>query len=195
VKTVEHAGATLEYVEVTLADVEVANRLAAAVLGRSLDELPPQTRRLLHQVEAWVARQPKQNAFRFTRRQLREEVGMGNSQLAVHLQRLVDFEYLVAARGAHGGLVYELRYDGGGKDGAVFLPGLVDVAALRAAQLPGPASQFPGAVRPPSGPLPAPAVGETVCGFHSLAADGTATAGNALTRRNGAASYAHPDAR
>jgi hypothetical protein len=46
VRTVQHLGQTVEYVEATLDDVAVANRLAAAVLGRSLDDLPPQTRRV-----------------------------------------------------------------------------------------------------------------------------------------------------
>jgi DNA primase len=41
------AGASLEYIEVTLEDIALANELAPEVLGRSLDELPPQTRRLL----------------------------------------------------------------------------------------------------------------------------------------------------
>ena len=40
-------GQELSYIEVTLSDIETANRLAHEVLGRSLDELPPQTRRLL----------------------------------------------------------------------------------------------------------------------------------------------------
>ena len=40
-------GRRVDYVEATLADVAVANRLAAETLGRTLDELPPQTRRLL----------------------------------------------------------------------------------------------------------------------------------------------------
>jgi len=39
----------LQYIEVTLEDIEAANRLAHEVLGRSLDELPPQTRSLLSQ--------------------------------------------------------------------------------------------------------------------------------------------------
>ena len=39
------AAQTLEYIEVTLDDIAMANRLAHEVLGRSLDELPPQTRR------------------------------------------------------------------------------------------------------------------------------------------------------
>ena len=42
-----HRGQTLEYIEVTKDDIAMANRLAHEVLGRSLDELPPQTRRLL----------------------------------------------------------------------------------------------------------------------------------------------------
>ena len=47
VKTAVHNGRTVEYIEVTLDDIVTANRLAHEVLGRSLDELPPQTRRLL----------------------------------------------------------------------------------------------------------------------------------------------------
>ncbi len=37
----------LSYIEATLDDIDVANRLVEEVLGRSLDELQPQTRRLL----------------------------------------------------------------------------------------------------------------------------------------------------
>src|SRR5271155_3650221 len=53
-KTVEHHGRPVEYIEVALADIAVANRLAHEVLGRSLDELPPQTRRLLLAVDEMV---------------------------------------------------------------------------------------------------------------------------------------------
>ena len=38
-KTAEHDGQRIEYIEVTLADIETANRLAHEALGRSLDEL------------------------------------------------------------------------------------------------------------------------------------------------------------
>jgi DNA primase len=47
IKTAEQAGQRIEYVEVTPADIALANRLAHEVLGRSLDELPPQTRQVL----------------------------------------------------------------------------------------------------------------------------------------------------
>src|SRR3546814_3132626 len=47
IRTVEHRGRTLRYIEVTESDIALANGLAHDVLGRTLDELPPQTRRLL----------------------------------------------------------------------------------------------------------------------------------------------------
>ena len=54
VRTVEHRGEAVPYIEVTLDDIAVANRLAHQVLGRSLDELPPQTRRLLLALDRMV---------------------------------------------------------------------------------------------------------------------------------------------
>jgi hypothetical protein len=54
VKTAEHRGKTLSYIEVAPSDIEMANRLAHEVLGRSLDELPPQTRRLLMLIDEMV---------------------------------------------------------------------------------------------------------------------------------------------
>ena len=74
--------ATVEYIEVTLDDIAVANRLAHEVLGRSLDELPPQTRRLLLLVDAMVTaeceRQKMERAdYRFSRRDVREVDGLG----------------------------------------------------------------------------------------------------------------------
>jgi hypothetical protein len=105
----------------------------------------------------------------FRARQLREFTGWGSSQLHVHLQRLVELEYLLTHRADHGqGFVYELVYDGAGKDGGRFLPGLLDVEKLRAAQaygeqhpglateLPGQSSEHPAPVRPVSGALPGP---------------------------------------
>jgi len=138
VKTVEHRGRKVEYVEVTREDIAVANRLCNEVLGRSLDELPPQTRRLLglldEMVKAATARLGIERAdYRFSRREVREHIGWRNTQLKVHLARLVELEYVLVHRGRQGqGYVYELAYDGQGKDGAPFLPGLsaIDVEAL-----------------------------------------------------------------
>ena len=44
-KTTLDGNDLVEYIEVDLSDIATANRLAHDVLGRSLDELPPQTRR------------------------------------------------------------------------------------------------------------------------------------------------------
>ena len=56
-RTAERRGRTLTYIEAALDDIETANRLAHEVLGRTLDELPPQTRRLLRLTQQWVREQ------------------------------------------------------------------------------------------------------------------------------------------
>src|SRR5262249_22342819 len=82
----------IDYVEVTLDDITAANALAHEVLGRSLDELPPQTRMLLGHVVALVKERAAvqtiaRSDVRFTRRELRERSGLSNTQLGVHLTR------------------------------------------------------------------------------------------------------------
>ncbi|GMU62982.1 MAG: hypothetical protein AMXMBFR34_47450 [Myxococcaceae bacterium] len=162
VNTVQHHGQAVEYVEVTLQDIATANRLAAAVLGRSLDELPPKTRRLLHLLEAQVAREAHAKGLtraevRFTRRDVRAWAGLSDVQARLHLERLTRMEYLLVHRGQRGqSFVYELLYDGAGKDGAPVLPGLVDVEALAAAAPTtetsrGEEADFAGASRPQRG--------------------------------------------
>lgn len=113
VKTATHAGGVVEYVEVQASDIETANALASAVLGRTLDELPPQTRRLLGQLEGYVAARAAEEGcsraeVRFTRRQLREALRLGDTQLHLHLTRLESLEYVASQRGARGGLAYQL---------------------------------------------------------------------------------------
>jgi hypothetical protein len=131
------SGKSIPYLEVTLQDIELANKLADEVLGRTLDEMPPQTRKLLLMIEKMVmeaCQRLKQERFeyRFTRRDVREYCGWGNTQLKLHLQRLEEFEYLIPHRGCRGqNYVYELIYDGKGKDGKPFISGLIDVEKLR----------------------------------------------------------------
>jgi hypothetical protein len=136
---VQHRGKPVHYIEVTESDIALANRLAAEVLGRTLDELPPQTRRLLGMVHRWVgdectAQAIRRHELRFTRRTLREVTGWGDTQLKVHLSRLAELEYVLVHRGAPGpsggvgGFHYELLYDGAGdadgEAGAPFMMGL-----------------------------------------------------------------------
>jgi hypothetical protein len=137
IKTAMKDGRPHRYIEVTLDDVDLANRLANDVLGRSLDELPPQTRKLLLLIDEMVTKACKEQAtercdYRFTRRMIREYTGWGNTQLKAHLKRLEDMEYLLTYRGGRGQqFVYELMYNGEGRDGSLFFPGLIDVEKLK----------------------------------------------------------------
>jgi hypothetical protein len=93
---------------------------------------------------------------RFSRRELRESCAWGDTQLKVHLARLVSLEYLLAHRTERGGLSYELAWDGAGRDGSAFLVGLLDPAALDAATAyepdrSGPNGDRSGPGRPPVG--------------------------------------------
>jgi DNA primase catalytic core len=136
-KTTVHHGQTLHYIEATVDDIAAANILAHEALGRSLDELAPQTRRLLMLIDEMVTAEGERLAVkradhRFSRRDVREWTGWGNTQLRLHLARLEDLEYLLTHRGGRGQqFVYELLYDGAGKDGETFMCGLLDVDSLR----------------------------------------------------------------
>jgi hypothetical protein len=61
---------------------------------------------------------------------VREACGWGDTQLKVHLARLVDLELLAAHRSERGSFAYELAWRGEGTDGATFLPGLTDPTTL-----------------------------------------------------------------
>jgi DNA primase len=133
IKRVEHNGKLLEYIDVTQEDINVANELAHEVLGRTLDELPPQTRKLLqliHQMvsSACASSTVIQSDYRFSRKDVRDYSGWGNTQLKVHLKRLEEMEYLLVHRGSRGqSFIYELLYSGEGESGERFLQGLLDV--------------------------------------------------------------------
>jgi DNA primase catalytic core len=137
IKSAEHDGERIEYVEVTFADIETANTLAHEALGRSLDELSPQTRRLLELVASMVETQCTAQAitradYRFSRREVREHAGWSDFQVKMHMHKLEELEYVLVHRGGRGqSFVYELLYDGAGRDGKPFLMGLVDVETLK----------------------------------------------------------------
>jgi len=136
VKQVTHRGRRLAYIEVTAEDIETANKLAHEVLGRSLDELPPQTRTLLRHIHRMVAEACKQQGIdqrnhRFSRRDVRGFVGWTDFQIKKHMARLQDLEYLLVHRGGRGqSFVYELLYQGEGEDGEPFLLGLSSLDTL-----------------------------------------------------------------
>jgi hypothetical protein len=149
----------IEYIEVEQTDIETANKLAHEVLGRTLDDLPPQTRRLLGLLAEMVqaeckAKKIERGDFRFSRRHLREAIAWGDTQLRVHLGRLVQLEYVVVHSGGRGkGFVYELCYISGTTNGSPVLVGLIDSETLRATPTSrGSEGEFAGGARGGSGP-------------------------------------------
>ncbi|POF75141.1 DNA primase, partial [Escherichia coli] len=130
IKRVEHRGQVVEYIEVTREDIALANRLAHEILGRTLDEMPPQTRKLLLLIQTMVSEQAaaqhcKPGEVRFTRREIRDFTQWSDNQLKVHCMRLAEMEYLLIHGGSRGHLLqYELLWDGSG-DGS-HLCGLIE---------------------------------------------------------------------
>jgi post-segregation antitoxin (ccd killing protein) len=201
IRSVVHQGKTLDYLEVTPADIALANRLAHEVLGRSLDELPPQTRRLLGVIHAFVAEQCtaqglRQSDVRFTRRELRERAGVSDTQLRLHLDRLIALEWVLPHRGQRGQtFVYELLFDGEVAQAAPRLPGLIEVELLETAATTtssrGSDPEFTGASRPERGEFAAGSRGSTTPRDTTVNAVSSESAAVAVeterlrTRRNG----------
>jgi DNA primase catalytic core len=130
------AGAPL-FIEATLDDIALANELAPEVLGRSLDELPPQTRRLLGFIRDLMKAKRKErgakSATTFSRKELRDLCGWSLTQVSVHLERLVALEYLALRHGRLGSaFVYEILFDLDAPETVAHV-GLIDVACLRTA--------------------------------------------------------------
>jgi hypothetical protein len=156
IRTITHHGEDVQYIEATLEDIEIANRIASEVLGRSTDDLPPQTQRLLRTIETMVnagcERQGVERSdYRFSRRDVRDFTGWGNTQLKVHLKRLKELEYLLVHRGGRGqSFVYELLHGLPAEPGPKFLAGLIDVEQLRRERS-GPSGEKSGRGRPQVG--------------------------------------------
>jgi DNA primase len=136
IKQITVEGEVIQYIEVTPRDIQIANQLANFVLGRSIDELAPQTRRLLLQLHELVRKEcetqkVEQSEYRFTRRFLRENLKWGATQLRIHLDRLVEMEYVLVHIAGRGKVTqYELLFDGRGREGELTLCGLIDPSTL-----------------------------------------------------------------
>lgn len=136
IKTANIGGRTVEYLDVTRRDIALANRIADWALGRSIDELPGPTRRLLIDLYDWARAESLKLRidmadFAFTRRQAREALHWAATPLAKHLERLVAHEYVVPVGRGQGKLHrYSLLYDGKGREGQPSLLGLTDPASL-----------------------------------------------------------------
>lgn len=116
-ETREAAGRAVPFIRATPADIALANRLAPDLLGRSLDELPPQTRRVFEAIKQVVrercdGEKIEQRVAFFSRREIRAKLGWGVTQVRAHLERLRDLEYIEARFGRPGSSYqYELLAD------------------------------------------------------------------------------------
>jgi hypothetical protein len=137
VRSSSRGGSEKQYIEVTVEDIELGTLLAHEVLGRTLDELAPQTRRFLTLLEGIAAEECEREGiersqWRFSQRDVREKTGWTDKQVKTHLAKLQGLEYVLAHRSGRGqSYVYELLYGGEGQDGRPFLMGLIDTAKLR----------------------------------------------------------------
>jgi hypothetical protein len=137
--TVKHKvnGREVEMLPVTLEDIQAANKIAPEVFGRSLDELPPQTRSLLEKIkilvrEKMAEQKLEQRYSLFSRRELRDFTGWSQMQIRRHLERLLELEYLTVRGGRNGvAMKYELLTDAEEKPGSYHV-GLLDVEKLKA---------------------------------------------------------------
>jgi DNA primase catalytic core len=136
---VDYGGETVEYINVTLADIGHANGLAAEVLGRSLDELSPPSRKLLALIREMTVTEDRgqktedrENTRTFTRRDIREFSGWSDFQVKTHIKQLEELEYIYSLTGKKGKeYVYELLYTSGGEDGKPFVIGLIEIEQLK----------------------------------------------------------------
>ena len=151
IRTATVNGQPLEYIEASLADIELANRIAHEVLGVSLDELPPQTRRVLAGLHSLVQDKMKasglpQRDIRFMRGEVRVFLNVSEKQIRVHLDRLAAMEYILVHRGQRGqSFEYELLHDQSMASEGAHLSGLLDVAALQSMASTAPAASTPTA--------------------------------------------------
>jgi hypothetical protein len=125
-----------QYIEATLADIELANALAPELFSRSLDELPPQTRLLLGTIKQLVRERCESDAcdqrfVLFTRKDLRERNGWSYSQVKRHLERLQELEYICVRHGRMGMThSYGLLVDAAESDAPGYI-GLIDPGQLK----------------------------------------------------------------
>jgi hypothetical protein len=117
-KTLEIEGQKVDYIEVSLEDIDKANRLAHEILGQSLDELAPPSRSLLTSIHQMVKEQTgaknlPTDQFLFNRRMIREYTGWTDWQIRAHMKQLEELEYVHVRIGAQGKQYsYALHYKG-----------------------------------------------------------------------------------
>jgi len=138
VKTMDYGGKGIEYITVKLGDIEKANAIAGEVLGISLDELSPPSKKLLTLIREMVTKQCRDKKVtirecRFNRKAIREYTGWSDFQIRSHIRELEDLEYIWSVTGQRGKeYVYELVYREEAADGHRSLIGQIGMEELKA---------------------------------------------------------------
>ncbi len=117
VKTAKRGEVEIEYVEVELEDIALANELAEEVLGKAMDELAPPVRGMFEAITKACREKAgelkiKACDVQLTRREIRELTGWSDWQVRMYCQKLVEMEYLFAVQSQNGKpSVYEIARD------------------------------------------------------------------------------------
>ncbi len=130
-------GTAVEYIEVTLDDIDKANKLANEVLGQSMDELAKPSRTLLSLIYQMVKEETEKGKlslddFFFNRRMIREYINWTDWQIKAHIKQLEEMEYLHVRMGAQGKQYsYALNYKGQGEENGKCFLNLTPVEEIR----------------------------------------------------------------
>lgn len=117
IKTAKQGETEIEYVEVELADIALANELAEEVLSKAMDELAPPVRGMFEAIRKACRTKAEQGKtktadVRLTRREIRDMTGWSDWQVRSYCQKLVEMEYLFALQSINGKpAVYQLAND------------------------------------------------------------------------------------
>jgi DNA primase len=135
IKTAKRGEIEIEYVEVELSDIALANELAEEILGKAQDELAPPVRGMFEAISKACrtkaeAEKIKVCDVQLTRREIREMTAWSDWQVRMYCQKLVEMEYLFAVQAVNGKpAVYQLARDEESR--ATTLRGLTSVDELK----------------------------------------------------------------
>jgi DNA primase len=117
IKTARRGEIEIEYVEVELSDIALANELAEEILGKAMDELAPPVRGMFEAIRKACREKAdelkiKPEDVQLTRREIREMTAWSDWQVRMYCQKLVEMEYLFAVQAVNGKpSVYQLARD------------------------------------------------------------------------------------
>jgi hypothetical protein len=117
-KPLQYAG-DMSYIECDLEDYSYAYRIMVeGVMSSTVRELPKGAVVVYEEIRTWVREEAKEQGLKatevsFTQRQVREATGLGHTWVKANLRQLVDYEYVVLAKGGNerSKAFYRLRAD------------------------------------------------------------------------------------